>query len=109
MEELAGEPFILLDEGEQNSVRKQFEARGMSLREEYSVYDDYTIMAMVRQKLGVSALFANVLKGYETGLALRPFAEDAKRSIALAWKDRTVMPLSAGRFMESFLKDRTWL
>ena len=66
-------------------------------------------MAMVRQKLGVSALFENILKGYETGLALRPFAEAPKRSIALVWKDMKVMPLAARRFAESLLKDRTAL
>lgn len=107
--ELTGEPFILLDEGDRNSVRKQFEKADLTLQAEYSVYDDYTIMSMVRQKLGVSALFANVLKDYESGLAIRPFAEEPKRSIALAWKDMTVMPLAARRFAESFLKDRTWL
>ena len=109
MQDLSKEPFILLDEGEQNSVRKHFEAQNVVLQEEYSVYDDYSIMAMVRQKLGVSALFENVLKGYETGLALRPFAEAPKRSIALVWKDMKVMPLAARRFAESLLKDRTAL
>ncbi len=109
MRELAGEPFILLDEGDQNSVTKQFEKEGLTLQAEYSVYDDYTIMSMVRQRLGVSALFSNVLKGYETGVAIRPFAEDPKRSIALVWKEMSVMPLAARRFAESFLKDRIWL
>ena len=55
--DLASEPFVLLDEGEQSLVLDAFAAHGLSPHVTSEVTDDYTIMAMVEEGLGVSMLY----------------------------------------------------
>ncbi len=100
MEELAGEAFIVLDEGEDSSVRDLFRRAGLSIREEYAVYDDYSILAMVSQGLGVSVLFEKVLQGFESGVAIRPIAGGPERRMVAAWRSQTLMPQAAQLFLK---------
>ena len=103
LRQLAEEPFILLDEGEHSVVRSAFQKAGLVPRIEYEVYDDYSILAMVRQGLGVSAMYQLVLSGFEEGLEVRPIREEVERSVSLAWRNWQTMPLAARRFAEFIL------
>lgn len=99
LKELAGEPFILLDEGERSVALSAFEKIGVYPKIEYKVYDDYTILAMVKEHLGVSVMYKLVLTGFEDGLAIRPIKERPERTVGLAWKNWDTMPLAARRFV----------
>ena len=103
LRQLAEEPFILLDEGEHSVVRSAFQKAGLVPRIEYEVYDDYSILAMVRQGLGVSAMYQLVLSGFEEGLEVRTIREEVERSVSLAWRNWQTMPLAARRFAEFIL------
>lgn len=103
LRQLAEEPFILLDEGEHSVVRSAFQKAGLVPRIEYEVYDDYSILAMVRQGLGVSAMYQLVLSGFEEGLEVRLIREEVERSVSLAWRNWQTMPLAARRFAEFIL------
>ncbi|MCI2047963.1 MAG: LysR family transcriptional regulator [Faecalibacterium sp.] len=105
LRELAAEPFILLDEGKMSVVKNAFAGAGLAPHIEYEVYDDYSILAMVRQGLGISILYRLVLAGFGEGVALRPVAEPLERTVALAWKSWDTLPLAARRFAE-FIKAR---
>ena len=61
--DLASEPFVLLDEGEQSLVLDAFAAHGLSPHVTSEVTDDYTIMAMVEEGLGVSMLYRRTVEG----------------------------------------------
>ena len=98
--QLAEEPFILLDEGERSVPLDAFAREGLQARLAYKVYDDYTILAMVRQGLGVSILYRLAVAGFEQGLALRPVAEPLERTVSLAWRAWDTLPLAARRFAE---------
>ena len=50
--QLAKEPFILLDEGDYSVIMNAFQKLHLSPQIEYEVYDDYSILAMVRQGTG---------------------------------------------------------
>ncbi len=100
LKELAAAPFILLDEGKMSVVKNAFAGAGLAAQVEYEVYDDYTILAMVRQGLGVSILYRLVVAGFGEGVALRPVAEPLERTVALAWKSRETLPLAARRFAD---------
>ena len=102
--ELAAEPFILLDEGEYSLPLEAFARAGLTPRLAYKVYDDYSILAMVRQGLGVSILFRLVVSGFSEGLALRPVSEPLERTVALAWREWDTLPLAARRFADFVLK-----
>ena len=103
--ELAAEPFILLDEGARSVPLDAFARLGLTPRIEYTVYDDYTILSMVRHGLGVSILYRLVLTGFGQGLVLRPVREPLERTLALVWRDRETLPLAARRFADFILHD----
>ncbi len=104
LKQLAKESFILLDEGEHSVPLDAFLKKGLSPDIEYKVYDDYTILAMVKQNLGVSVMYRFVLPGYDDGIEVRPINENPERTIALAWKNWDTMPLAARRFASFIIK-----
>lgn len=104
LQQLSKEPFILLDEGDYSVPMNAFHLQNLLPEVEYKVYDDYSILAMVRQGLGVSVLYQLVLSGYEEGLEIRPISERPGRMVALAWRSRKTMALAAKRFMD-FVKE----
>jgi DNA-binding transcriptional LysR family regulator len=100
LKELAAEPFILLDEGEHSVPLEAFSAAGLRPRIEYRVFDDYSILAMVRQGLGVSLLYRLVLTGYDDRLAVRPLTNPLTRTIGLALRSWETLPYGARQFAE---------
>lgn len=104
LSDLAKEPFILLDEGEYSLPMEAFAKAGLKPDIEYKVYDDYSILAMVRKGLGVSMMYRMVVEGFETGLHIKPIMEKAERKVAIGWRNWETMPLSARRFIEFLQK-----
>lgn len=104
MEQLAEEPLILLDEGASSVPLEMFSRQGLTPRIEYQVYDDYSILAMVQQGLGVSILYRLVLSGFGERVAVRPISQAPQRTVALAWRDWETMPLAARQFADFILR-----
>lgn len=100
LQEISQEPFILLDEGDYSVTMAAFAKEKLSPRVAYEVYDDYTILAMVRQGLGVSALYQKVVSGFEKNLVVLPIEKAPKRLVALAWKNWDTMPKASRSFAE---------
>lgn len=100
LHQLAKEPFILLDEGDYSVARSAFLRHQITPDIEYEVYDDYSILAMVRQGLGVSAMYRMVLRGFENGMDIRPIKEKTERTIALAWQNWDTMSFASRKFAE---------
>jgi len=100
LKELTAEPFILLDEGEHSVPLEAFSAAGLRPRIEYRVFDDYSILAMVRQGLGVSLLYRLVLTGYDDRVAVRPLTDALTRTIGLALRSWETLPYGARQFAE---------
>ena len=105
LEDLASETFILMDEGaEYNTALSGFARRGLTPNVGYEVYDDYTIMSMIRQGLGVSLLFRRVVRGFSKGVAIRELDETLTRPVCLAWKNRETLPIAARSFADYILE-----
>ena len=100
LKELSREPLILLDEGDHSVLLDAFRQAGQTPNIAYEVYDDYSILSMVRQGLGISVLYEKVVSGFESGLSLRPILEAPRRRVALAWSSWETMPYAARRFAE---------
>lgn len=100
MRDLASEPFILLNEGTFSVPMRVFSEHDLVPTIAYDVYDDYTIMAMVKQGFGLSLLYEKLLQGFDHGLEVRPVTEDPKRTIALAWRSLDTLPYASRRFTE---------
>lgn len=105
LKDLAQEPFILLDEGKKSVPMEAFERYGLKPEIVYKVYDDYSILAMVRQRMGVSVLYSLVTAGFGKDLVIRPVKEKIERPIAVACRNRETMAEGAGKFYTYVLKE----
>lgn len=103
--DLCTDPFILLDEGKYSVAENAFARCGLKPNTQYKVYDDNTILAMVRQNLGISLMYGLVLSGLKTDLQIRPVKEKPQRPTAIAWYNRDTMPLAAKIFMDFVLSE----
>ena len=102
LDDLAKTELILLDEGENSLTRAAFETANITPTFAYEIYDDYTILEMIRQDLGVSLLYENFLDGLTLqDLTIRHIAEKPFRTIVLAWKNWQTLPLAAQEFAKT--------
>lgn len=93
-------PFILLDEGRDSIPEKTFAAHGMHLAWAYKVYDDYTILTMIRQGMGVSILYELVVAGFAYDLVLKPLEEPIERTISLIRRERAMLSSASLAFYD---------
>ena len=105
LSDLQHESFILMDEGLNNLTLKAFEEQGLTLNPAYTIYDDYTIIAMIRQGLGVSMLYNLVVKDLVHDLPILTVKEHPSRTLGIIWKDQEAVPLAARRFARFILED----
>lgn len=82
--EVAAEPFISLLETSDNDARRALEAAGARPNIRFTTKDDYAIIAMVGQGLGVSIMPELLLQGHRAGVAVRPIDPPVSRTLALA-------------------------
>ena len=83
--DLAHEPFISLLESPNHDARRAFAAAGVKPNIRFETKDDYAVIAMVRQGLGVSIMPSLLLRGNTEGVEIRPIDPPASRTIALAF------------------------
>lgn len=104
LEDMAGHPFLLLDEGKWSVPVEAFRERGLTPDIHYKVYDDYSIMSMVEQGLGISMLYRIVLAGCSQNIVTRPIYPPITRTISLAWRDKQTMSTASRLFLEHLLQ-----
>lgn len=97
--ELAGEPLIALDEGNINSAGAAFEAAGITPNIRYLIQDDYTILAMIEQDLGIGVLPAAILRHTDFRFNAIPLRPSITREIGIAYKSEDYLPAAALRFI----------
>lgn len=98
--DLASEPFVLLDEGEQSLVLDAFATHGLSPHVTSEVTDDYTIMTMVEEGLGVSMLYRRTVEGMRADIRVRPIVHAPSRDVVAAWRSWDTMPIATRRFID---------
>ena len=99
IEEVAKEPLISLLQTSSQDVHRALDRAGVRPEIRYTTKDDYAIIAMVREGLGVSIMPELLLKGQMTGVAVRRLSPPAFRTIALAVPGEKEMA-PAGRCFE---------
>lgn len=100
----ATEPFILLDEGDSSAVLEALREANITPNIEYVVTDDYSILSMVEQGLGVSALYKLLLEDIATNLVVKAIEGNPKRHLALAYRDSTTLSLAARAFATKIIE-----
>lgn len=105
LEKLCEEPFIQLDEGESSTPLQVYDKHHLSLEAAYKIYDDYSILAMIRQGMGVSILYELVIHGFADDLVIRPLSSEISRTVSLVCRDYETMPRAARAFY-TFIQKR---
>ncbi len=100
LRDLRSEPFILLDEGRYSITLKAFEKEQITPNVRYKVSDDYTIITMVKQGLGVSMLFEGVITGFETGITIKEIEDAPEREVGLIWRNQDTLSIAARTFID---------
>lgn len=99
-ENLATEPFILLQEKSDHEVAAVFDRLGIRPNIQYILRDDLSILAMVSNGLGISIMPELELEHCPYPLVACPLPRSFYRNIGIAVKDKNALSLSTLRFME---------
>lgn len=91
--EFEREPFISLLQASDHDIHRALDNSGVKPAVKYTTKDDYAILAMVEQGLGVSIVPELLLKGRREDLVVRPLEPCAKRTIALALPEGDSLPV----------------
>lgn len=94
----ADEPFISLLEASDQDLRRALDAVGVTPNVTMQTKDDYAIIAMVENGLGISIMPELLLKGRSDNVRVMELSPSARRTIALATPEQ--MGPAAGRFAE---------
>lgn len=86
------ESFISLLESSDHDARRALALAGVKPNVRFYTKDDYAIIAMVEQGLGISIMPELLLKGRHDDLLVLPLVPEAKRTIGLAVADRKAGP-----------------
>ena len=106
VQELSREPFISLLESSDHDIRRALAQGGVQPNAKFTTKDDYALIAMVEQGLGVSIVPELLIRGRHEGLAVRPLEPQASRSIALALPENRVQIPAVEAFAQSVVE---WL
>ena len=79
------EPFISLLQSSDHDARRALEAAGVKPNVRFYTKDDYAIIAMVEQGLGMSIMPELLLKGRHDELLTLPLVPEARRTIGIAF------------------------
>lgn len=77
-----------------------FVSRGLSPNVCFTTWDDYTVMSMAENGLGVSILPKLILKRTPYKITIRELDPPAYRNIGLALKNRKTASLAVKKFLE---------
>jgi DNA-binding transcriptional LysR family regulator len=105
LSELAKEPFILLEEGHFYEPLEAFRQAGVMPNIKYTIHDDYAIMAMVEEGLGVSILADLILRRTNYKIKALPLDPPIFRTMAIGYLKKEALPTASRRFIE-LLKSR---
>lgn len=78
------EPFISLLQSSDHDARRALDAAGVRPNVRFYTKDDYAVIAMVEQGLGISIMPELLLKGRHDNIQVLPLVPEAKRTIGIA-------------------------
>jgi DNA-binding transcriptional LysR family regulator len=100
LEELSSEPFILLNEGELSEPLELFKQSNLQPNIQYRVIDDYTIMSMIENGLGISILPKLVLNRTNYNIITKEISPPIIRTIGIAFKNKKALPIASRYFID---------
>lgn len=104
--ELAEEPLLLLEEGMYSEPMEAFHAAGITPNVRLRVHDDYSILSMVEQGLGVSILTELVLHKTSYEVTALPIEPAIIRTMGIITKNKHTLPLASREFIRYLMEQR---
>ena len=89
---LGREPFISLPKSSDHDIHRALDKAGITPNIRFTTKDDYAVIAMVEQGLGVSVVPELLVRGRGQNVELRPLEPRATRTIALALPQGAASP-----------------
>lgn len=89
---LGRESFISLPQSSNHDIHRALDKAGITPNIRYTTKDDYAVIAMVEQGLGVSIVPELLIRGRGQNVELRPLEPRASRTIALALPQGAASP-----------------
>ena len=98
--DIAGEPFISLLKNSDQDARRAMEQAGVEPNIKFTTKDDYAILAMVENGLGISIVPELLLQGHGDNLRAMELFPGARRTIALAIPESGGLSPAVSAFVE---------
>lgn len=98
--ELANNPFMLLEKGAKAEISELFEMHQISPQVQFTTWDDYAIMSMVENGLGISMLPELILQRIPYRIIAKELEVPAFRTIGIGMRDQKSLSLASKRFLE---------
>lgn len=99
IEKLEAEPFILLEKNGRVEIADFLKENDLKLNVRFTTWDDYTIMSMVEQGIGISILPRLILKRLPYDIVIKPLSKPTFRTIGIARKSGGAQSAALKRFI----------
>ena len=103
--ELAKEPFLLLEEGLYSEPLAAFRSAGLEPNIRMTMHDDYSLLSMVEQGLGVTILPELVLRKQSYNIAILPTDPMIYRRISIISRSQKELSLAAKAFIQTLIRN----
>jgi len=93
-------PFMLLEKGAKAEVSEIFERCNISPKVHFTTWDDYAIMSMIENGLGISILPELILQRIPYKIITKELEVPCYRNIGVAMREQKSLSLATKRFLE---------
>lgn len=100
LEDLVADPFLVIEEGSQSRPLEAFKEAGLSPKVKLRVHDDYSILSMVEQGLGISILPELVLRKTNYQIVVKRIEPAVTRKLGFITKAKNELPLASKYFID---------
>lgn len=97
---LCDEPFMLLEKGAKAEISEIFERCNLRPNVHFTTWDDYAVMSMVENGLGISILPELILKRVPYRIVAKELDVPAYRKIGIALRSKKTASLALKRFLD---------
>lgn len=98
--ELLNSPFMLLEKGAKAEISEIFELHQISPHISFTTWDDYAIMSMIENGLGISILPELILQRIPYQIVAKELEVPAYRNIGIGMREQKSLSLAANRFLD---------
>ena len=99
MKALENDSFMLLEKGGKAEVSMIFDEHGLEPDIKFTTWDDYAIMSMVEQGMGIGILPELILRRIAYDVVVKPLDYPAYRTIGIVMKDMQTASAAMKKFL----------